>query len=207
MKNWVLLLGKLFSKAERFPPKVEKWKSIFSGKRYQIDLLRTYLAVLRKEPEFSGTNLDKKCSDSKETFWGIKEKPGRCLPRLECTFEITLEKWSAKAQMFKLTVQKKPKSLVKRNKKSSALKKWKTEFFLKKIFSEFDRFPPELEKWHSIFSGKRCQIFFLPKYFAAFRNVPSFFAQSSTKYAQVPRKKLWITEKKQEHSSTPWMHY
>ena len=66
--------------------KVEKWKSLSSAKRYQIVLLRTYLAVLRKQREFFGPSLDKKSSGSeKEIEEGKKQE--RCLPHLECTLQ------------------------------------------------------------------------------------------------------------------------
>ena len=66
---------KFCSKLGRFLFKVEKWKSLSSAKRYQIVLLRTYLAVLRKQPEFFGPNFDKKCPGSeKENEEGRKTK-------------------------------------------------------------------------------------------------------------------------------------
>ena len=58
--------------------KAEKWKSISSGKRYQIVLLRTYLAVLRKQPEVFCPSFNKNHSGSEKEI--EERKITRALP-------------------------------------------------------------------------------------------------------------------------------
>ena len=141
MKNWVVF-WRVFLKGWKFSAQKRKSKSIFSWKRYQILLLRTYLAFLRKELEFFFPKIDIKSSISTQKSWGIKKKPGRCLPRLDCTFESTVENISGKPWKVRLTVQNNHNFLGKNvTKKSSAHKNWKTRTFVEDFSIIVWKFP------------------------------------------------------------------
>ena len=210
MKNWVVSWW-IFLKGWKISAQKRKWKSIFSGKRYQILLLRTYLAFLRKELEFFFPKIDIKSSISTQKFWGIKKKPGRCLPRLECTFESTVENISGKPWKVRLTVQNNHNFLGKNvTKKSSAHKNWKTRTFVEDFSIIVWKFPAR-GTWFK----NRCIWKRLPKcsFAQVFWNleirVNFVKLKLQEKFVQNLRKMIMFSGKKTSRTifCTSWIHF
>ena len=105
-------------------------------------------------------NLWQKSSGSKKKKWLIKKNKNVLFHTLNTILKKTVENCSAEAQTFKLTIQKKPQSLVKLPKSPLHIKNEELSCFLDKIFSKAERFPPKKENEKAFSLGKDTKFFF-----------------------------------------------
>ena len=85
------LLGEKLLKIWKFSAQKREMKKHFLWKKYQNVLLRTYLAVLRKQPELFCPNFDKKCSRSRENFEESRKNKYAVFPILNALSKTLLK--------------------------------------------------------------------------------------------------------------------
>ena len=102
--------GEVFLKVWEFSAQNREMKKHFLWKKYQIVLLRTYLAVLRKQPDFFCSNFDKKCSCSRENFEESRKNKYAVFPILDALSKTLLKTFLLEPEYLSLQSEKQPKS-------------------------------------------------------------------------------------------------
>ena len=164
---------------------------------------------VQKSAEFFLPNLWKK-------IWNVpkrtekteitEKKQDRSLPQFECTFEKTVEKFSAEVRMFKLTVQKILNFWHKSTKTSSLQEKWNTEYFFAEVFLKVWRFSAQSRAMKKHYLCKKIPNCSSVHVFSCFEKITATFCPIFDKKAQVPSKKKWLIKKKQKRS-LPHLEY
>ena len=103
-------LGEKLLKIWKFSAQKREMKKHFLWKKYQIVLLRRYLAVLRKQPEFFCPNFDKKCSRYSENFEETRKKKYAVFPILNALSKTLLKTFLLEPEYLSIQSKKQPKS-------------------------------------------------------------------------------------------------
>ena len=160
--------------------KVEKWKSLSSAKRYQIVLLRTYLAVLRKQREIFGPNFDKKAQVPRKKF--RKEKKTRTLSSTSWMhFARLCWKLLLKPGAFNRTFRKKPLTLGEKYENGLCIRKKTNADFCRRISPRVGKFLARNTRLTSCFVWEEMPRYFFAHVFFSFEINASFLNQTPRK--------------------------
>ena len=187
-----VFLEKSFSKTKSSTPRLQIWKENFSlGKNYRNLFCIRVLLRSEKCRVFFAQPLKKNMKRSKKNRKNRnnRKKQDRSLPQFECTFEKTVEKFSAEVRMFKLTVQKILNFWHKSTKTSSLQEKWNTEYFFAEVFLKVWRFSAQSRAMKKHYLCKKIPNCSSVHVFSCFEKITATFCPIFDKKAQVPRKK------------------
>ena len=178
---------RVFLKVWKFSAQSREVKKHFLWKKYQIVFLRTYLAVLRKQPDYFCRNFDEKRSGSEKKNWRINKYKNVFLHIFNAFLKTLLRTFLPKPQNFKFTVRKKPKSLGRLYQNVFCTLKMKKWDFRRWIFAHSLEVFCSKERNEKIWNRYRSNL--LRTYLAALRKQPDSFCRNFDKKRSGSEKK------------------